>query len=72
MPAGGLYLARHGQTAYNLERRFQGRLPVPLDATGRARASARLHVLLARALVACGQAEGARRHIAAAAAPPAR
>lgn len=36
------------------------------------RASARLHVLLARALLACGQAEGARRHVAAAAAPPAR
>jgi broad specificity phosphatase PhoE len=29
-----VYLARHGQTAYNLERRFQGRLPVPLDETG--------------------------------------
>jgi probable phosphoglycerate mutase len=29
-----VYLARHGQTAYNLERRFQGQLPVPLDATG--------------------------------------
>jgi broad specificity phosphatase PhoE len=34
----GVYLARHGQTAYNLERRFQGRLPVPLDDTGRAQA----------------------------------
>lgn len=40
MPAGGLYLARHGQTAYNLERRFQGHLPVPLDETGRAQAAA--------------------------------
>lgn len=30
-----VYLARHGQTAYNLERRFQGHLPVPLDDTGR-------------------------------------
>jgi broad specificity phosphatase PhoE len=29
-----VYLARHGQTAYNLERRFQGHLPVPLDQTG--------------------------------------
>jgi broad specificity phosphatase PhoE len=29
-----VYLARHGQTAYNLERRFQGHLPVPLDDTG--------------------------------------
>jgi len=34
----GVYLARHGQTAYNLEGRFQGRQPVPLDATGRAQA----------------------------------
>lgn len=29
-----VYLARHGQTAYNLERRFQGHLPVTLDDTG--------------------------------------
>jgi broad specificity phosphatase PhoE len=36
----GIYLARHGQTAYNAEPRFQGRLPVPLDATGRAQAAA--------------------------------
>jgi broad specificity phosphatase PhoE len=35
----GVYLARHGQTAYNLEGRFQGQLPVPLDDTGRAQAS---------------------------------
>ena len=33
-----VYLARHGQTAYNLEGRFQGHLPVPLDDTGRAQA----------------------------------
>lgn len=30
-----IHLARHGQTAYNHEGRFQGHLPVPLDATGR-------------------------------------
>jgi broad specificity phosphatase PhoE len=35
----GVYLARHGQTAYNLERRFQGQLPVTLDDTGRAQAA---------------------------------
>lgn len=35
---GGIYLARHGQTAYNLELRFQGHLPVPLDETGREQA----------------------------------
>jgi broad specificity phosphatase PhoE len=33
-------LARHGQTAYNATRRFQGHLPVPLDATGREQARA--------------------------------
>jgi broad specificity phosphatase PhoE len=37
-PGVSIYLARHGQTAYNLEGRFQGQLPVPLDATGRAQA----------------------------------
>jgi broad specificity phosphatase PhoE len=35
-----MYLARHGQTAYNAEGRFQGQGPVPLDATGRAQAAA--------------------------------
>jgi len=34
-----IYLARHGQTAYNLEGRFQGQLPVPLDETGRTQAA---------------------------------
>ncbi|HUA11238.1 MAG TPA: histidine phosphatase family protein [Solirubrobacteraceae bacterium] len=33
-PASGIYLARHGRTAYNEEGRFQGRQPVPLDAVG--------------------------------------
>jgi broad specificity phosphatase PhoE len=33
-----IYLARHGQTAYNHEGRFQGQLPVPLDDTGRSQA----------------------------------
>ncbi len=31
-------LARHGQTEYNAVERFQGHLPVPLDATGREQA----------------------------------
>jgi broad specificity phosphatase PhoE len=35
----GVYLARHGQTAYNLAGRFQGQLPVPLDDTGRTQAA---------------------------------
>jgi broad specificity phosphatase PhoE len=34
-----LYLARHGQTTYNLEGRFQGQLPVALDDTGRSQAA---------------------------------
>ena len=29
-----IHLARHGQTAYNAEGRFQGHLPVPLNDTG--------------------------------------
>ena len=39
MPAANVYMARHGQTAYNFERRFQGQLPVPLDDTGRKQAA---------------------------------
>jgi broad specificity phosphatase PhoE len=35
---GGVFLARHGQTAYNREARFQGQQAVPLDETGRAQA----------------------------------
>ena len=35
-----IYLARHGQTAYNLAGRFQGWLPVGLDDTGRRQARA--------------------------------
>ena len=36
---GAVYLARHGQTAYNLEGRFQGQQQVPLDDTGREQAA---------------------------------
>jgi broad specificity phosphatase PhoE len=35
-----IYLARHGQTAYNAEGRFQGQGAVPLDETGRSQARA--------------------------------
>ncbi|MCW3024673.1 MAG: Phosphoglycerate mutase [Solirubrobacterales bacterium] len=34
----GVYLARHGQTAYNLEGRFQGQQQIPLDDVGREQA----------------------------------
>jgi broad specificity phosphatase PhoE len=34
----GIALARHGETDYNAERRFQGLLPVPLNETGRGQA----------------------------------
>jgi len=37
--AATVYLARHGQTAYNAVGRFQGHGPVPLDAVGRAQAA---------------------------------
>jgi broad specificity phosphatase PhoE len=37
--AASIFLARHGRTAYNLERRFQGQQPIPLDDTGRAQAA---------------------------------
>jgi broad specificity phosphatase PhoE len=35
----GIFLARHGETDYNLERRFQGLMPVPLNETGRRQAA---------------------------------
>lgn len=34
-----LYLVRHGQTAYNTERRLQGQLDIPLDERGREQAA---------------------------------
>jgi broad specificity phosphatase PhoE len=38
LSSASVYLARHGQTAYNHEGRFQGQQEIPLDATGRAQA----------------------------------
>ncbi len=53
-----IYLARHGQTAYNAAGRFQGWLPVPLDRTGRAQAAA-----LAEDAVGLGPATLVSSHI---------
>jgi probable phosphoglycerate mutase len=39
MTPASVFLARHGQTAYNREGRFQGQQAIPLDATGRAQAA---------------------------------
>jgi broad specificity phosphatase PhoE len=39
-PTVGIYLARHGRTAYNHEGRFQGQREVPLDELGREQALA--------------------------------
>ncbi len=39
-PPGALFLARHGETDYNAQSRFQGRLAVPLNGVGRAQAAA--------------------------------
>jgi broad specificity phosphatase PhoE len=47
-----VFLARHGETDYNVTPRFQGRLPVPLNANGRAQAAA-----LAEQAAAVGFAE---------------
>ncbi len=48
----GVYLARHGQTAYNLEGRFQGQMPVPLDEVGRHQALELAERAAARSFVA--------------------
>jgi probable phosphoglycerate mutase len=49
MPAVVLYLARHGETDWNLEERWQGQTDVTLNATGRAQAR-QMAVVLRKAL----------------------
>lgn len=43
-----VFLARHGQTAYNAAGRFQGHGPVPLDDVGRGQAAALAEVVARR------------------------
>jgi broad specificity phosphatase PhoE len=50
MGAGFVYLARHGETAWNAEGRLQGHTDVPLNARGRAQALALAAVLADRQL----------------------
>ena len=40
MPANKVLLIRHGQTAFNLEHRLQGAMPVPLNERGRTQSRA--------------------------------
>lgn len=45
-----LYILRHGQTAWNVEGRFQGRLDAPLTALGRAQAAQQGRIIAAQIL----------------------
>jgi len=47
-----IYLARHGETPFNAERRFQGHLPVPLTERGRAQAAELAEAASAKGFVA--------------------
>jgi probable phosphoglycerate mutase len=49
-----LYLARHGRTLWNQERRFQGQTDIPLDEIGRAQALALAEVLRGRVQAVIG------------------
>jgi broad specificity phosphatase PhoE len=58
----GVFLARHGRTAFNDVGRFQGHLPVPLDALGREQAHELAELAAARewAAFVCSPLERAR------------
>jgi broad specificity phosphatase PhoE len=45
------FLARHGETDYNRKRRFQGRLPIPLNDAGRAQAAELAELAASRGFV---------------------
>lgn len=69
MTATRLCLVRHGETAWNAERRIQGQLDVPLSAVGRAQARATARSLAGEAFAAIYSSDLARAvHTAEAAA----
>lgn len=61
-----LYLARHGQTAWNLENRCQGHADIPLDGTGVAQARALADALGAHRIDAIYTSDLQRAHETAA------
>ena len=66
----GVFLARHGRTAYNESKHFQGHAPVPLDDVGRVQAGelAELAAQTQWAAFVCSPLERARETAAAVAA----
>jgi broad specificity phosphatase PhoE len=57
-----VFLVRHGQTAYNLQRRFQGQADIPLDATGRGQAQAVATHLAGRGITRLFSSDLSRAH----------
>ena len=48
MSASRIVLLRHGQTDFNMQRRFQGRIDKPLNDAGRSQAAGAAGVLVSR------------------------